>query len=121
MAFELEDPGMCAEKRARMVGIFKREEKEKFHERDEARKESDRALKRSNSQTISRKRSKHLKKKRPRPSVSSDPSHICSSACPANHWMIEDQEWIESDATTEEDEHGWFPDCTSETSLSANR
>ena len=110
-----------AEKRARMVGIFKREEKEKFQDKDEVRKEGDRGLKRNNSQPLSRKRSKHLNKKRPRPSVASDPSHICSSACPANHWMIEDQEWIDDDVTTDEEEHGWFPDCTSETSMSADR
>ena len=108
-----------AEKRARMVGLFKREEKVKCHEKDDSRKENDRSLKRSNSQTISQNRNKHIKKKKPRPSISSDPSHICSSACPANHWMVEDQEWIEDDVTTEEDT-GWFPDCTSETSVSSN-
>ena len=109
-----------AEKRARMVGLFKREEKEKYHERDDGRKDGERSLKRSHSQTISHNRNKHIKKKKPRPSISSDPNHICSSACPANHWMIEDQEWIENDATTEEDT-GWFPDCTSETSVSDHR
>ena len=109
-----------AEKRARMVGLFKREEKEKFHEKDDGRRENDRSLKRSNSQTFSQNRSKKIKKKKPRPSVSSDPSHTCSSACPANHWMVEDKEWLDDDSTSEEDT-GWFPDCTSETSVSSNR
>ena len=109
-----------AEKRRRMVGIFRREEEERFDDKDKGKKEIDRSLKRRNSYN-SHRRNKHLIKKKPKPWVSSDPSHVCSSACPANHWMTEDKEWIESDASTEENDRAWFPDYSSETSITTER
>ena len=108
-----------AEKRLRMVGVFKREEGHKFDEKDTGKKEMIRSLKRRSSHSFHRK-SKHSMKKKYNPLISVDPGHVCSSACPANHWMIEDQEWIENDASSEEEDQAWFPDYSSDTSVTTN-
>ena len=56
-------------------------------------------------------------------SISSiNPGHVCSSSCPANHWMKEDEEWIDNDdASSEEENHAWFPDYSSDTSTNNDR
>ena len=113
-----------AEKRKRMVGIFKREEVEKFDDKDKIKKENDRGLKRRGSQFSSRKRNKSLFKRNRKPSsISSiNPGHVCSSSCPANHWMKEDEEWIDNDeVSSEEENHAWFPDYSSDTSTNNDR
>ena len=111
-----------AEKRLRMVVKFKREEEEKCDEGGEKEnKGMGKDIKRRNSHNSDRK-SKHVKKKRTRRSISSDdPKHICTSSCPANHWMMEDEEWIDKDDTSGEDNDTWFPDYSSDTPITSDK
>ena len=102
-----------------MVGVFKREDGHKFDKKDLGKTEIIRSLKRRSSHSYHRK-NKHSMKKKYKPLISVDPGHVCSSACPANHWMIEDQEWIENDASSEEKDNAWFPDYSSDTSVTTN-
>ena len=108
-----------AEKRLRMVGVFKREEGTKFDEKDTGKKEIIGSLKRRSSHSCHRKNKNSMKKKC-KPLISVDPGHVCSSACPANHWMLEDQEWIENESSSEEEDQAWFPDYSSDTSVTTN-
>ena len=111
-----------AEKRLRMVGKFKREEEEKCDEGGEKENKGlGKDIKRRTSHNGDRK-NKHVKKKRPRRSISSDdPKHICTSSCPANHWMMEDEEWIDKDDTSGEDNDTWFPDYSSDTPITSDK
>jgi hypothetical protein len=102
-----------------MVGVFKREDGHKLDKKDIGKTEIIRSLKRRSSHSYHRK-NKHSMKKKYKPLISVDPGHVCSSACPANHWMIEDQEWIENDASSEEKDNAWFPDYSSDTSVTTN-
>ena len=101
-----------AQKRLRLVNMFKREEEEKFDERDKVKK--DRKIKRSHSHLGHGR--KHSVRKRSKSNVSCDLDHVCSSSCPAKHWMTEDEEWIEKDTGSEDEDHPWFPEYTSDIS-----
>lgn len=98
-----------AEKRLRIVQKFRREEEGKFDEQDKGKTGRLRQLNQSRSHSKSS-RNNPFTKRRPKPNPTSDPDHICSSSCPANHWMSDDEGWIEKDVVSDDEDTQWFPD-----------